>query len=81
MGSCVPFPPRYMPHCSKVIRFPGKSRLSSTAGVQKFGMLLNAAKPLVLGWGLFWTRTVPVVSSQVGMTESPLVISVVGWVT
>lgn len=43
---------------------------SSTVGVQKFGMLLNAAKPLALGWGLFWAGTVPVVSSQVGMTES-----------
>lgn len=64
VGSCAPFPPRYVPHCSKGIRFPVKC-FSSTVGVQKFGMLLNAAKPLALGWWLFW------VSSQVGMTESP----------
>ena len=80
VGSCTPFPPRYVPHCSKGARGPVKC-LSCAVGVQKFGMLLNAAKPLALGWGLFWAGTVPVVSFQVGMTESPLVSSVAGWVT
>lgn len=78
--SCGRISPRYVPCCSKGIRFPVKC-LSSTAGMQNFGMLLNAAKPLALGWRLFWAGTVPVVYSQMGMTESPLVGSVAGWVT
>lgn len=80
VSSCASFPPRCVPHFSKRIRFLVKC-LSSAVGVQQFGMLLNAAKPLALEWGLVWAETVPVVSSQVGMTGSPLVTSVAGWVT
>jgi len=80
VGSCAPFPSRYMPHCSKGIRFLVKCS-SSAVGVQNFGMLPNSAKLLALGWGLFWAGTVLVVSSQVGMTGSPLASSVAGWVT
>lgn len=82
MGSCAPFPPRYMPHCIKVIRFPGKSRFVLYSRSAKIWHAAECCKTPCAGMGAVLGK-----NSSCGFfsggkrTESPLVISVVGWVT